>query len=155
MLFTEKLNLKRPQHGGVNPLHQDYPYWVDVAEDPERGRDVDALPRRRDLENGCLRVVPGATRRACGNAAPTATTFAGNEIDARAYADVESVPLEAAGRSVVMFGSYLVHHSAPNTSDRAATGVAVQLPARRSRPHARRRSAASARTVVGVTTLRP
>jgi len=25
ILFTEKLNLKRPRHGGENPLHQDYP----------------------------------------------------------------------------------------------------------------------------------
>ncbi len=24
-LFTEKLNLERPFHGGANPLHQDYP----------------------------------------------------------------------------------------------------------------------------------
>jgi hypothetical protein len=35
-LYTEKLNLKRPQVGGPNPLHQDYPYWVDGATDATR-----------------------------------------------------------------------------------------------------------------------
>ena len=45
-LFTEKLNLKRPRLGGPNPLHQDYPYWLDSAQDPLRRRDHDPLPRR-------------------------------------------------------------------------------------------------------------
>jgi hypothetical protein len=35
ILFTEKLNLKRPHHGGVNPWHQDWPYWAD-ADDRSR-----------------------------------------------------------------------------------------------------------------------
>src|SRR3954470_6227611 len=35
-LFTEKLNLKRPFHGGANPLHQDFPYWHDFADEATR-----------------------------------------------------------------------------------------------------------------------
>ena len=44
--------------------------------------------------------------------------FLGNEIDATAYPGVESVPIECAAGTVVMFGSYLVHHSEPNRSGR-------------------------------------
>ena len=60
VLFTEKLNLKRPQHGGVNPLHQDYPYWVDVAQDPAEVATAMLFLDDATLDNGCLRVVPGS-----------------------------------------------------------------------------------------------
>ena len=43
--------------------------------------------------------------------------FRENEIDTRAYPDVQSVPVELAAGSMVMFGPYLVHQSAPNTSE--------------------------------------
>ena len=36
ILFTEKLNLKRPYVGGPNPWHQDYPYWDGYADDRDR-----------------------------------------------------------------------------------------------------------------------
>ena len=85
-LFTEKLNLKRPEHGGVNPLHQDYPYWVGVRRRPRRGRDRDAVPRRLDARQ---RLPACRSRRAtptaCGIGARTASAFLGNEIDAGAY----------------------------------------------------------------------
>lgn len=59
-LFTEKLNLKRPRHGGANPLHHDYPYWVGVAGDP--GNTATAMLMLDDavLANECLQVVPGS-----------------------------------------------------------------------------------------------
>ena len=116
ILFTEKLNLKRPQRGGVNPLHQDYPYWVGRRAGPDAGRDVDAVPRRRARRQ---RLPPRRARQ----------PYLGRVADAhrrrrvrrqrdrrRAYEDVESVPLELPAGSVVMFGPYLVHHSHPNTS---------------------------------------
>jgi ectoine hydroxylase-related dioxygenase (phytanoyl-CoA dioxygenase family) len=117
VLFTEKLNLKRAQHGGVNPLHQDYPYWVDVAEDPEQVATSMLFLDDSTLENGCLCVVPGSHTAGVWQRRADGDDFAGNEIDAGAYSDVESVPVEVPAGSVVMFGSYLVHHSAPNTSD--------------------------------------
>jgi ectoine hydroxylase-related dioxygenase (phytanoyl-CoA dioxygenase family) len=59
-LFTEKLNLKRPRIGGVNPLYQDYPYWVGEAEVPEQVATAMLFLDDSTLENGCLRVVPGS-----------------------------------------------------------------------------------------------
>ena len=68
-LFTEKLNLKRPEQGGVNPLHQDYPYWVDVADDPATVATAMLFLDDSTLDNGCLRVVPGShTERRVGPA---------------------------------------------------------------------------------------
>jgi ectoine hydroxylase-related dioxygenase (phytanoyl-CoA dioxygenase family) len=60
VLFTEKLNLKRPQVGGVNPLHQDFPYWDDFADDPARIATSILFLDDADLENGTVQVVPGS-----------------------------------------------------------------------------------------------
>jgi hypothetical protein len=117
-LFTEKLNLKRPEHGGVNPLHQDYPYWVGVAEDPATVATAMLFLDDSTLENGCLRVVPASHTDGVWDRRTDGSAFLGNEIDASAYPDVESVPIECAAGSVVMFGSFLVHHSEPNRSTR-------------------------------------
>lgn len=117
-LFTEKLNLKRPAHGGVNPLHQDYPYWLDTAEAPERVATAMLFLDDADEGNGCLKVVPGSHRSGRWRNRTDSDEFGANEIDARAYPDVapQSLPLSAG--SIVMFGSLLVHCSAPNRSDR-------------------------------------
>ena len=118
ILFTEKLNLKRPQRGGVNPLHQDYPYWVGRRRGSRRGsrRRCSSSTTRRSTTAACA-SCPAATRRACGRRRTDGDEFAGNEIDARR---LRRRRVGAASRcrpgSVVMFGSYLVHHSQPNTS---------------------------------------
>lgn len=114
-LFTEKLNLKRPRHGGVNPLHQDYPYWVPVAE--AAGEIATAMLFLDDANeaNGCLEVVPGSHRQGVWRTRTDGDAFAGNEIDTDI--DVTTQPLPMAAGSVVMFGAMLAHRSAPNTSD--------------------------------------
>lgn len=117
-LFTEKLNLKRPHVGGPNPLHQDYPYWVDPAEDASEIATAIVFLDDSTLENGCLWVVPGSHRD--GPVEPNADgtdPFAKNELDL-ADAEAAAVPVELAAGDVVMFGPYLLHRSAPNTSDK-------------------------------------
>lgn len=133
-LFTEKLNLKRPQRGGPNPLHQDYPYWIPVAEAAEDVATAMLFLDDSTLENGCLHVVPGSHRQGRWRTRTDGDRFAANEIDAAAYPDVELVPLEVPAGSVVMFGSMLVHQSAPNRSsrDRRALLYSYQPPGRRS-----------------------
>jgi Phytanoyl-CoA dioxygenase (PhyH) len=117
-LFTEKLNLKRPGLGGVNPMHQDYPYWVDVAQDPARVATAMLFLDDATLENGCLQVAPGSHRSGQWRNRTDTDEFGTNEIDFRAYADVEMVPLPLRAGSMVMFGSYLVHASEPNRSSK-------------------------------------
>lgn len=117
MLFTEKLNLKRPRHGGVNPLHQDHPYWVGTAEVAAEVATAMLMLDDATVANGCLHVVPGShtqgqwlTRRDDQDA------FRQNEIDLNAYPDINLVPVELTAGSMVMFGPFLVHQSAPNIS---------------------------------------
>ena len=117
MLFTEKLNLKRPRHGGMNPLHQDHPYWVGTAEVADDVATAMLMLDDATLKNGCLHVVPGShsqgqwtTRRDDQNA------FRQNEIDINAYPNITAVPVELTAGSMVMFGPFLVHQSAPNSS---------------------------------------
>jgi len=116
ILFTEKLNLKRPHHGGENPLHQDYPYWLDSAEVAAEVATAMLFLDDATLANGCLRVVPGSHKDGRWQTRTDADEFGQNEVDVNAYPDTTSVPLEVKAGSVVMFGPFLVHQSAPNRS---------------------------------------
>ena len=133
VLFTEKLNLKRPKLGGANPLHQDYPYWVDVAEVPEEVTTAMVFLDDTTIANGCLHVVPGSHRLGKWQTRTDGDAFLANEIDREAYPDVVPEPLEASAGTVVFFGPFLAHTSAPNTStsERRALLYSYQPPGRR------------------------
>jgi hypothetical protein len=116
MLYTEKLNLKRPHHGGPNPWHQDFPYWDGEAVDAHEVVTTIVYLDDSTLDNGCTWVVPGSHR---GGVWPTRTDgdqMARQEIDPSAYPGAEAVAVEVAAGSTVTFGSLLVHQSTPNTS---------------------------------------
>jgi ectoine hydroxylase len=118
VLFTEKLNLKRPRHGGVNPLHQDYPYWETFADDASRIATAMLFLDDASLENGTLEVVPGSHHRGKWPGRTDRDTFGNLEIDPAEEDGVSTVPIEVPAGSVVYFGPLLVHKSAPNRSDR-------------------------------------
>ncbi len=115
-LFTEKLNLKRPGIGGVNPMHQDYPYWIGSAQDPTRVATAMLFLDDSTLENGCLQVASGSHRSGQWRNRTDSDEFGANEIDANAYGNVEMQPVPLKAGSMVMFGSFLVHCSEPNRS---------------------------------------
>jgi hypothetical protein len=117
VLFTEKLNLKRPRHGGINPLHQDYPYWVGVAGDVEHVMTAILFLDDASLANGCIQVVPGSHRDGVWQGRTDGDEFLANEIDPGLEATVQLVPVEVEAGSLLFFGPYLVHKSLPNTSD--------------------------------------
>jgi hypothetical protein len=115
-LFTEKMTLKRARKGGNIVLHQDFPYWADLA--PIAPRVITALIFLDDatIENGCLEVVPGSHREGT----PTRRTvdgFGSNEIDPLQYDLSRLLPVEVPAGSVVFFGPMLVHRSRSNHSD--------------------------------------
>ena len=116
-LFTEKLNLKRPHHGGVNPLHQDFPYWKDTA-DASRIATAMLFLDDADVGNGTLEVVPGSHLRGPWPTRTDKDQFGNLEIDPAEEEGITTVALEAPAGSVVFFGPLLVHRSAPNRSDR-------------------------------------
>jgi hypothetical protein len=117
VLFTEKLNLKRPFHGGPNPWHQDWPYW-EFAND--RSRVVTAMVFLDDatLENGTLEVLPGSHQRGPWPTRTDRDMFGNLEMDPTHVADHTPVALEVPAGSVVWFGPLLVHKSEPNRSPR-------------------------------------
>lgn len=145
-LFTEKLNLKRPRHGGANPLHQDYPYWVRAADDASEVATTIIFLDDATLENGCLWVVPGSHRQGRWTTRTDGDAFAANEVDPAAYPDLEAVPVELEAGSTLSFGAFLVHRSAPNTSDRGRRALlySYQPAGRRKQVDNLRRRAAAA-----------
>lgn len=114
--FTEKLNLKRPFHGGVNPLHQDYPYWVDGSKDASRIATAMLFLDDADRENGCMEVLPGSHLRGKWATRTDADAFGQNEMDPAAAEGLELVPVEVPAGTVLYFGAFLVHRSSPNRS---------------------------------------
>lgn len=148
MLFTEKLNLKRPHHGGANPLHQDYPYWLRVAENAEEVATAMLFLDEAGLENGCLHVVPGSHSRGMWNLSENDDTFGRNELDEQHFGDLELIPVEVPAGSLVLFGPMLVHKSAPNTSakERRALLYSYQPPGRITQLESLRRSEAAWRS---------
>ncbi len=131
-LFTEKLNVKRADVGGPIVVHQDYPYWVGVAEDAAQVATAILFLDDSSIENGCLEVLPGSHKN--GEAARKATAgFGANEMDESAVEGAKLVPLEVPAGSVVYFGSLLVHASAPNRTghDRRALLYSYQPAGRR------------------------
>ena len=117
VLFTEKLNLKRPQVGGRNPWHQDWPYWQ-FADD--RSRVVTAMLFLDDatLENGTLQLIPGSQRRGPWPTRTDSDAFGNLEMDPAEVEGHDTVALEVPAGTVVWFGPLLVHKSEPNRSDK-------------------------------------
>ncbi|MEE9280935.1 MAG: phytanoyl-CoA dioxygenase family protein [Myxococcota bacterium] len=115
-LYTEKLNFKRAGVGGPIALHQDYPYWVGVADDPGRIATAVLFLDDADRENGCLEVAPGSQLGGV-RARREEPGFGQNEMDPERFDTKELVPLELSAGSVVFLGSLLVHRSSPNRSE--------------------------------------
>ncbi len=116
-LFTEKLNLKRPQVGGPNPLHQDYPYWQDGAQDATRVATAIVYLDDTTVANGCLEVVPGSHKAGRHPTRTDADAFGNLEMDPNANAHMERVAVELPAGSVVLFGPFLAHATGPNQTD--------------------------------------
>ncbi len=131
-LFTEKLNLKRPHDGGANPLHQDFPYWLNVAENAAEVATAMLFLDDADQENGCLYVVPRSHDRGEWMLSESEDRFARHELSPDDLGGFELIPVEATAGSVIFFGPYLLHQSAPNQSDqgRRALLFSYQPPGR-------------------------
>jgi phytanoyl-CoA hydroxylase len=117
MLFTEKLNLKRPRHGGINPFHQDFPYWDGLADDATRVATAMLFLDDATLGNGTLQVVPGSHRDGMWPTRRDGDPFGNLEIDPSVTEGRPTVPIEVDAGAIVFFGPFLVHTSAPNRSD--------------------------------------
>jgi Phytanoyl-CoA dioxygenase (PhyH) len=118
-LFTEKLNLKRPNIGGPNPLHQDYPYWIDSTTDASRVATATIYLDDTTVDNGCLEVVPGSHVAGRHQTRTDSDVFGNLEMDPDANAHMVRIPVELPAGSVVFFGAFLAHATGPNHTDQS------------------------------------
>lgn len=115
-LFTEKLNLKRSGRGGSFALHQDYPYWAPLSKAADRIATAMVCLDDCTRASGCLEVAPGSHREGV-LPCKSGTAGADFEMDPRAFDISRMTPLEARAGSVIFFGAFLAHRSAPNCSE--------------------------------------
>lgn len=113
--FTSKLNLKRAREGSEFPWHQDFPYWyVAVGDDAQDVVTAIVFLDDATADNGALRVIPGSHGHGPVRRDPADPTR--YLTDPRAIDTDREVTVEVPAGSVIWFGAFLVHRSAPNTS---------------------------------------
>ena len=117
-MYTEKLNVKRAHKGGKFALHQDFPYWIDVAEDAANMVTVWLALDDADRTNACLEVLPGSHKLGRVPGKVGGTEFEANEIDPDTFDSSGMIFVEVSAGDAIIFGPFLVHRSAANTSDR-------------------------------------
>ena len=114
-LHHTKMLVKPPEQGAPFPMHQDYPYF------PHARHSVLAASVHlddTDLENGCLRVVPGSHRLG-----PLEATGPSHTLETPLD---EGTPLPAAAGDVLLFNYLTIHGSGVNASARTRRNVLFQ-----------------------------
>ena len=108
--------------------HQDLTYW---QLDPPRACTAWVAIDDVDIENGCMRVIPGshaAGPMPHGDAEGDGNLLAQNQEIPRGLVDEErAVDIELRAGSMSLHDGYLVHGSAPNRSTRRRCGLAVRF----------------------------
>jgi ectoine hydroxylase-related dioxygenase (phytanoyl-CoA dioxygenase family) len=99
-------------------LHQDYPYWINEADDAENMVTVWLALDDADRTNACLEVLPGSHTLGRVPGKVDGTEFEKNEIDPSTFDDSKMIHVEVEAGDAIFFGPFLVHRSAANTSDR-------------------------------------
>lgn len=115
-LFHSKLMMKAAREGTFTPWHQDYQYWQYESILPTQVNCMLYIDGA-DLGNGCLRMVDGShTRGLLPIHRIKSSSFSiGLEGSLDAW---DSTPIPVQPGDAIFFGSYVVHGSGPNTSDR-------------------------------------
>jgi phytanoyl-CoA hydroxylase len=115
-LFHSKLMMKAAREGSFTPWHQDFQYWQFESQLPTQVNCMLYIDGA-DHENGCLRMVDGTNRTGLLPIHRIASTSFSiglqGGLDAWANTAIPVQPGDA-----IIFGSYVIHGSGPNTSDR-------------------------------------
>jgi len=109
-LLKDKLIFKRPGAGGYG-LHQDYIGWESF---PTSFLTVIVAIDPANEENGATEVFPGAHRR--GYLSPCDGDY--HELNIDRLENQQGILLDLAPGDVAIFGGYMPHRSAANSSDR-------------------------------------
>jgi len=114
-LHHTKMLVKPPAQGASFPMHQDYPYF------PHERHSVVAASVHlddTDLENGCLRVVPGSQ-----GLGPLEATGPSRSLETPLE---DGLPVPARAGDVLFFNYLTIHGSGVNASSRTRRNVLFQ-----------------------------
>ncbi len=115
-LFHSKLMMKAAHEGSFTPWHQDFQYWQLESLLPTQVNCMVYIDGA-NLDNGCLRMIDGTNR---GGLLPI-HRIASQSFSIGLQGGLDdwpstSIPVEPG--DAIIFGSYVIHGSGPNTSDR-------------------------------------
>lgn len=115
-LFHSKLMMKAAKEGSLTPWHQDFQYWQFESLLPTQVNCMLYIDGA-DYENGCLRMIDGTHRtgllpihRIASQSFSIGLQGGLNDWDST------SIPVQPG--DAIIFGSYVIHGSGPNTSER-------------------------------------
>lgn len=117
-LWTDKINLKRPEEGSGFRWHQDSPYWGHVCKHCDRLPNVMVVLDDANAENGCFRVVPRSHARGFLPGIEDETRLGPLFTRPDAFDESKQLAFEVPAGTLVFFDSHIVHGSQPNRSSR-------------------------------------
>ena len=115
-LFHSKLMMKAARDGSFTPWHQDFQYWQFESKLPTQVNCM-LFVDGSDLENGCLRMMDGSQRKGLLPIHHLKSSSFNIGL-AGSLHDFPSTPIPTEPGDAIFFGSYVIHGSGPNGSDR-------------------------------------
>jgi len=128
ILWSSHFICKPPGDGKRVPWHEDSAYWGDRL-DPHEVMTVWLAVDDSNVENGCMRVIPGTHGHGFSDyevvADPDKQVF-GREVVADQLDEERAVDLELKAGECHMHHSKTIHGSNPNTSDKRRCGYTMR-----------------------------
>jgi len=115
-LFHSKLMMKAAKEGSFTPWHQDYQYWQFESLQPTQVNCMLYIDGASE-ENGCLHMIDGTHRRGLLPIHRIKSSSFSIGLQG-GLTDWESTAIPVQPGDAIIFGSYVIHGSGPNTSDR-------------------------------------
>lgn len=115
-LFHSKLMMKAARDGSFTPWHQDFQYWQFESKLPTQVNCMLFIDGA-DLENGCLQMMDGSQRKGLLPIHNLKSTSFNIGLEGNLN-DFPSTPIPTDPGDAIFFGSYVIHGSGPNGSDR-------------------------------------
>lgn len=129
---------KQPGYSSVTRWHQDNRYW---SFDEENLISVWLALGAEDIQNGCLRVIPGSHRFELQSGRFDAAQFLRADLQENKALVAESIPIELECGDVLFFHSKLLHAAGRNRTEATKYSLVYTYHLTNNRPIAGTRSA--------------
>ncbi|NDJ61703.1 MAG: phytanoyl-CoA dioxygenase family protein [Chloroflexi bacterium] len=127
-LWSSHFIAKEPHVGRATPWHEDSSYWKGRLDRMDQIVTVWLALDRTDMENGCLRVIPGTHRNGFSEyvAVDKDTNTFGTEIRADQIDESLAVAFELQPNECSLHDGRIIHGAQANTSDRRRAGYTMR-----------------------------